>query len=298
MGGVGSFSRDNKTLYISGLRRVPNLEDQITTHFCEWGELSYVKVIYDKAIAFVRYKLRCSAEFAKEAMQDQNLDGDEVLSIRWSNEDPNPEAKERDDAELYMQIAQKIAEKRAREEPQYEYKQLSSGQDGEEALVDSFPSQYDANQYPDTTKQYAQYDTTQPVAEWLQNLGLSKYMNNFVSAGYSDLAAVSQLDEYGLDTVGIIDLDNRVKLLSAAEELRATYFPTYQDVNAYYQYGGQAQYVYANTEYNPDTERQQQYYNQYYQQQAPNQAKPAKKTKPKPAGPPTKAQSLVAYEDE
>lgn len=33
-----------------------------------------MKVIKDKAIAFVRYTLRASAEFAKEAMTDQSLD--------------------------------------------------------------------------------------------------------------------------------------------------------------------------------------------------------------------------------
>jgi hypothetical protein len=38
-----------------------------------------VRVIHDKSIAFVRYKLRAAAEFAKEAMTDQSLGYKEVL---------------------------------------------------------------------------------------------------------------------------------------------------------------------------------------------------------------------------
>jgi hypothetical protein len=50
-------------------------------------------VIYPKAIAFVRYRLRTAAEFAKEAMADSSLGNDETLNIRWANEDPNPAAR-------------------------------------------------------------------------------------------------------------------------------------------------------------------------------------------------------------
>jgi len=255
MGGVGSFSRDNKTLYVSGLRRIPNLEDTITAHFMEWGELSYVKVVYDKAIAFVRYKLRCAAEFAKESMQDQALEGDEVLGMRWSNEDPNPEAKARDDAELYERIAQKIAEKRARDEPVYQYKQQQGGQPGAaatqqetEQVIDNFPLQHDPTQYPDTDGQFQQQNITEI---WLKGIGLEKYVNSFIAAGFNELASLSQLDEYGLDACGVINLDDRVTLLEQAQVLQQTYFPSYQDYNAAYQLGnGAPQYIYTNAEYN------------------------------------------------
>jgi RNA recognition motif-containing protein len=89
MGGVGAFTRDNKSLYIQGLKRNPNLEQVVKRHFGEWGELDSVRVIFDKNIAFVKYKLRAAAEFAKEAMQDQGLEGDEIIQIKWANEDPN-----------------------------------------------------------------------------------------------------------------------------------------------------------------------------------------------------------------
>jgi len=39
---------------------------------------SIARVIYDKSIGFVRYKLRAAAEFAKEAMSDQSLGYHEV----------------------------------------------------------------------------------------------------------------------------------------------------------------------------------------------------------------------------
>lgn len=103
MGGVGTFSRDNRTLYLGGIRRVKGVDVQelIVRNFIEvalppppiqvahgslthvlvwvggaggaqqWGELESVRVIWDKSIAFVRYKLRAAAEFAKEAMADQ-----------------------------------------------------------------------------------------------------------------------------------------------------------------------------------------------------------------------------------
>jgi hypothetical protein len=157
----------------------------VTAHFAEWGELSYgkgfffffllffrrnkkilkkiitVKVVWDKAIAFVRYRLRCTAEFAKEAMQDQCLDGDEVyflinkiftyfskkvLSLRWSNEDPNPQAKEKEEEELYMELAKKVAAKQEKEDPMFRYKNA----DPNAPPLDTFPSQYYPNQYPDT----------------------------------------------------------------------------------------------------------------------------------------------------
>lgn len=44
-------------------------------------------------VAFVRYRLRCNAEFAKVAMTCQDLGGGEILNIRWSYTDPNPVAR-------------------------------------------------------------------------------------------------------------------------------------------------------------------------------------------------------------
>lgn len=46
------------------------------------------------SIAFVRYRLRTNCEFAKEAMQNQALDGEECLNLKWAYDDPNPKAQE------------------------------------------------------------------------------------------------------------------------------------------------------------------------------------------------------------
>eukprot|EP00002_Diphylleia_rotans_P024174 TRINITY_DN4767_c0_g1_i4.p1 TRINITY_DN4767_c0_g1~~TRINITY_DN4767_c0_g1_i4.p1 ORF type:complete len:345 (-),score=70.63 TRINITY_DN4767_c0_g1_i4:413-1447(-) len=95
MGGVGTFSRDNRTLYIGNLRIVKDIEAVMQRHFSEWGEIEAIRVLHLKNCGFVRYKLRGSAEFAKEAMSDQSLDHNEMLNVRWAVEDPNPKAKKR-----------------------------------------------------------------------------------------------------------------------------------------------------------------------------------------------------------
>ena len=87
---------DCRTLYIAGIIRRDgyDLKETITRHFSEFGEVELVNVIFRLSIAFVRFRMRCSAEFAKVAMSNQRLDEDEVLNIRWAFADPNPIAKE------------------------------------------------------------------------------------------------------------------------------------------------------------------------------------------------------------
>jgi hypothetical protein len=106
MGGVGSFSRENRTLYIGGLknlRGVDALEQSVRKHFQEWGPIEYVRVIITKSIAFVRYQMRASAEFAKEAMNNQSLDNNEVLNVRWATEDCNPIARLYEERNLHRE---------------------------------------------------------------------------------------------------------------------------------------------------------------------------------------------------
>lgn len=74
MGGVGNFSRNNRTLYIGGLnlrdRNTQKVENLLRRYFSPFGDMEYVRVIPTKSIGFVRYRLRAVAEFAKEAMND------------------------------------------------------------------------------------------------------------------------------------------------------------------------------------------------------------------------------------
>ena len=95
-GVVGSINDACRTLYVAGLKRLDgyDLKEAITRHFSEFGEIELVNVIFRLSIAFVRYRMRYSAEFAKVAMAGQALDENEVLNIRWAFADPNPVAKE------------------------------------------------------------------------------------------------------------------------------------------------------------------------------------------------------------
>eukprot|EP00949_MAST-11_sp_MAST-11-sp1_P005353 g5353.t1 len=110
MDGAGSFQDDCRTLYVGGLKTAVyetaagagqeldkegrrNLRKVVRKHFKEFGEIEKVNVIWRLSIAFVRYRLRVAAEFAKEAMANQSLGHDEVLNVKWAYEDPNPHVK-------------------------------------------------------------------------------------------------------------------------------------------------------------------------------------------------------------
>jgi hypothetical protein len=59
-------------------------------HFQCLGEIEDINFLPNKGVAFIKYRHRCMAEFAKEAMQNQALDKNEIITIKWANEDPNP----------------------------------------------------------------------------------------------------------------------------------------------------------------------------------------------------------------
>lgn len=92
MDGVGSFNRVNRTLFVGGINMNESTEMQISTNFGAFGRLDKVRVLPSKSCAFVTYMTDLEAQFAKEAMQCQTLGNNDVLSVRWANDDPNPEA--------------------------------------------------------------------------------------------------------------------------------------------------------------------------------------------------------------
>ncbi|CAJ0751097.1 21946_t:CDS:10 [Entrophospora sp. SA101] len=94
MGGVGSFNRENRTLYVGHVHVGSDMEEIVSKYFSEWGEIEKIKILKDKGVAFVTYKSPLNAEFAKEAMTNQSLDHNEILNVRWATDDPNPRAKE------------------------------------------------------------------------------------------------------------------------------------------------------------------------------------------------------------
>jgi len=96
MGGTGTWNKECKTLYVGRLCNLPSeqvMTEIVVRHFGEFGPIESVRVLKSKGCAFVTYKLRCTAEFAKEAMAEQSLDHDEQINMRWAYDDPNPRAQ-------------------------------------------------------------------------------------------------------------------------------------------------------------------------------------------------------------
>ncbi|KAF8322652.1 hypothetical protein DL93DRAFT_1045999 [Clavulina sp. PMI_390] len=96
MGGVGSFSRQNRTLYVGRVKETGNAaetEEVVRRHFGEFGEIIHVRILQHRSVAFVTYQDELQAQFAKEAMACQSMDNDEILNVRWATEDPNPTSK-------------------------------------------------------------------------------------------------------------------------------------------------------------------------------------------------------------
>lgn len=81
-GGVGSFGRQNRTLYVGKIAVGNNMEGILLKHFDEWGDIERIKLLHSRGVGFVTYFSELSAQFAKEAMMNQSLDNDEVVNVR------------------------------------------------------------------------------------------------------------------------------------------------------------------------------------------------------------------------
>ena len=108
MGGVGSFMRQNRTLYVGRIHVTDDIEEIVARHFAEWGEVDRTRVLTGRGIAFVTYASETSAQFAKEAMAHQSLDNEEVLNVRWATQDPNPLAAKREAKRIEEQAVEAI----------------------------------------------------------------------------------------------------------------------------------------------------------------------------------------------
>ena len=101
MGGVGTFTKECRTLYISDIKMidcanpVKEMVRVLYENFSPWGEIEDINYIPTKGICFIRYANRIFAEFAKEAMMDQSLVGEEILVVKWAYDDPNTISKKR-----------------------------------------------------------------------------------------------------------------------------------------------------------------------------------------------------------
>jgi len=102
MDGIGTFLKDTRTLHVTDFK-MPNGNDPIASmyeilwrHFSPWGDIEDINLHPGKGVAFIKYAHRCMAEYAKFSMQNQALDADEILVIKWAadEEDEGGEKKE------------------------------------------------------------------------------------------------------------------------------------------------------------------------------------------------------------
>src|SRR6201996_8628661 len=108
MGGVGSFTRQNRTLYVGRIHVTDDIEEIVARHFQEWGEIDRIRVLTGRGVAFITYVNEANSQFAKEAMAHQALDNSEVLNVRWATVDPNPLSQKREAARIEEQAAEAV----------------------------------------------------------------------------------------------------------------------------------------------------------------------------------------------
>eukprot|EP01006_Ploeotia_vitrea_P003667 TRINITY_DN113025_c0_g1_i1.p1 TRINITY_DN113025_c0_g1~~TRINITY_DN113025_c0_g1_i1.p1 ORF type:complete len:663 (+),score=86.96 TRINITY_DN113025_c0_g1_i1:88-1989(+) len=113
MAGVGNFNRECKSLWVGCLKAEPgtNLDEVVFRHFYEWGDIDYVRTVPERNFAYVKYKRRTSAEFAKVAMDGQSLDGEEIIDIKWGIDDPSAEFWEQEQDRKKNQVMKAFAKK-------------------------------------------------------------------------------------------------------------------------------------------------------------------------------------------
>lgn len=190
MNGTGSFMKPCRTLFVGNLQKSKYvnpecLEKAIWRHFEEWGELENCNVIHRLSIAFPRYRLRTNAEFAKEAMWNQALDGGEVLSIKWAHDDPNPVAQDSisradKDALLAMMQSKGMPLTAAPYEYPSDYtlpaaKRIKGGDD--------------ETAYPNTDRQYSAQQQPVQVQQMMTPEQYQVYCEQYYASYYSQMVA-------------------------------------------------------------------------------------------------------------
>ncbi|KAI1754482.1 RNA recognition domain-containing protein [Xylaria castorea] len=108
MGGVGSFMRTNRTVYVGRIHVTDDIEEIVSRHFAEWGQVERIRVLNTRGVAFITYSNEANGQFAKEAMAHQSLDHNEILNVRWATADPNPMAQAREARRIEEQAAEAI----------------------------------------------------------------------------------------------------------------------------------------------------------------------------------------------
>jgi len=119
---LGSFLKESRTLYISDFKIINSADNGneemyeiLFRHFGLWGDIEDINLLHGKGVAFIRFLHRCMAEFAKEAMNSQPLDNNEIITIKWANDDPNPQGTEKSGNDGEMAIKNTINRKKNNE---------------------------------------------------------------------------------------------------------------------------------------------------------------------------------------
>lgn len=107
MNGVGTFSRECKTLYVMNVKAINVSDDKVDStmvkilyeHFGKWGNVEDINYLKSKACCFIKYSHRCWAEFAKEAMIGQSIVGQEVINIKWTIEESDKKRQKKNEVE-------------------------------------------------------------------------------------------------------------------------------------------------------------------------------------------------------
>jgi hypothetical protein len=159
MSGAGSYESPSRTLYVGRLRPdkwdAAELKKALKQQFGEFGQVEHVNVISAKNIAFVRYRFRSSAEFGKEAMANQSLGKEEVLNVKWANDDPNPAAQEaikRADADAAVAALRARGVQIQADSGQADSDSEQGG--GSEGPSKRLKTEASEDAYPDTDKQF------------------------------------------------------------------------------------------------------------------------------------------------
>jgi hypothetical protein len=113
MSGVGTWSRDQRTLYVGKLS--PRTSDgNLRRCFSEFGSIESTRVFAARGFAFITFVHRGSAEFAYMAMMDQPLGESQMINVRWAEDDKNPSVAKRKAADTASVVEHRVHQRRAR----------------------------------------------------------------------------------------------------------------------------------------------------------------------------------------
>ncbi|KAL6945136.1 hypothetical protein ACO0QE_002582 [Hanseniaspora vineae] len=157
MSGVGSFQKQNKTLYVSGLQMGSGLpanmsssavEQRVKSRFQQFGDIEYVRYLKEKYCFFIKYRFQSCAEFAKEAMANQTLLTEHEMNekkqleqdalgiiVKWAKDDPNPHVQNLEKEILRKNALEKMAELFSKNSQQKRFHQMMMMSDDESKVI-------------------------------------------------------------------------------------------------------------------------------------------------------------------